>query len=430
MAEEKVDVIVVGAGIAGCAASYVLANAGLEVILIDRGEGPGSKNLTGGRMYTHSMEKIFPNFTKEAPVERRIVRERISMLTEEGATTVEYNANCLGDDKNASYSILRAHLDPWLIEKCEEAGVMVVPGIRVDKILIDEKGKAIGIDASGEEMYADCVLLADGVNSLLAQQLGMKKELEPKQVAVGIKEVIKLGEEKIRDRFGVTGDDGVAWLFMGDVTNGAVGGGFLYTDKEAVSIGIVETIEEIGYGDTAPRDMLERLKNHPTVKPYLEGGELQEYGAHLVTEGGYDMIPTLVGDGVLLAGDAAALVMNLGYTIRGMDLAAESGRLAAEAIIKAKEAGDYSKASLSSYEAALNESFVIRDMKHFRKMPGFIDNHRLFEKYPSMAEEMMQGLFLVNGETPKKFSKTAIGAVKKVGIFKILGDVRKGMGAL
>ena len=413
MAEEKFDVIIVGGGITGCVAAYLLAQAEMEVLVVERAEEAGQKAVTGGRMDGHAMEKIFPGFGEEAPVERKIVRVRISFLAEETATTLEYDDEEMRKPEKASYSILRGNLDPWLTEKAEEAGAMFIHGIRVDKVLTDDKGKAIGVLAGEEEMYADCVLLADGVNSLLAQQLGLKKELEPKQVAVGVKD-----------------GEGLAWLFAGDVTNGAVGGGFLYTDKDCVSIGIVETIEEIGYGGVAPRDMVERLKNHPSVRDYLTGGELVEYSAHLVTEGGYDMIPQLYGDGVIVAGDAAALVMNLGFTIRGMDLCAESARLAAETIIAAREKGDYSKASLSLYEKKLNDSFIVKDMKHYRKMPAFIDNHRIFEQYPGMMEEIMKGLWLVDGEEKEKFFKTAMGAVKKVGIFKLFGDVRKAMGAL
>ena len=411
MGEEKFDVIIVGGGLTGCVAARILAQAGLEVLVIERAEQPGSKNVTGGRMYAHSIEKIFPNFGEEAPVERKIVREKISFVTGENASTIEFAGESLRDPKNVSYSILRAHLDPWLMEKAEEEGAMFVPGIRVDEVHTDESGKAIGVKAGEEEMFADCVLLADGVNSLLAQKLGLKKELDPRQVAVGVKEVIYLGEEEINKRFGVTSDEGVAWLVAGDVTGGAVGG-------------------DIGYGGVAPRDMVERLKEHPAIRDYLVGGRLEEYCAHLVTEGGYDMIPQLYGDGVLVAGDAAAFVMNLGYTIRGMDLCVESARLAAETIIAAKEKGDFSKSALAAYETALNNSFVMRDMKHYRKMPAFIDNHRIFEQYPGMMEEIMQGLFLVDGQPPVKFSKKAMGAVKKVGIFKLAGDARRGLGAL
>ena len=430
MNEEKFDVIVVGAGLAGNTAAYLMAKAGLEVLVIERGETIGGKNVTGGRMYSHSIERIFPDFAKEAPVERKITKERISFMTEDSATTVEYAADKLGEQGKATYSICRAHFDPWLAGKAEEAGAMYVTGIRVDEVLVRD-GKVCGVIAGGEEMLSDMVLLADGVNSLLAQQLGMKKELDPSQVAVGVKEIIELDEEKINDRFGAaSNEEGTAWLFAGDVFGGNIGGGFIYTNKNSLSVGIVTTIADIGRVDLAPRDMLERLKNHPVVAPLIKGGKVVEYAAHLVTEGGYDMIPTLYRDNVLVAGDAAALVMNLGFTIRGMDLCIESGRLAAETIIAAKEAGDYSAATLSKYKTAMDNSFIIKDMQHFRKMPKFIENHRIFEQYPKMMDEIMSDLFIMYGQKPEKFKKKAMAAVKKVGIMNLLKDGMSGMGAM
>lgn len=430
MSEEKFDVIVVGAGLAGNTAAYLMAKAGLEVLVIERGETIGCKNVTGGRMYSHSIEKIFPDFAKEAPIERKITKERISFVTGDSATTVEYAADKLGEQGKATYSICRGHFDPWLAGKAEEAGAMYVTGIRVDEVLVRD-GKVCGVVAGGEEMEADVVLLADGVNSLLAQQLGMKKELAPSQVAVGVKEIIRLGEEKINDRFGAaSSEEGTAWLFAGDVCGGNVGGGFIYTNKDSLSVGIVTTISEIGRIDLAPRDMLERLKSHPTVAPLIKGGETIEYAAHLVTEGGYDMIPTLYRDNVLVAGDAAALVMNLGFTIRGMDLVIESSRLAAETIIAAKQKGDYSAATLSQYKTALDNSFVMKDMQHFRKMPKFIENHRIHGQYPGMIDEIMSELFIMYGQEPVKFKKKAMKAVKKVGMMNLLKDGMNGMGAM
>lgn len=423
------DVIVVGAGLAGNTAAYLLAKAGLGVLVIERSETIGGKNVTGGRLYSHSLERIFPDFAKEAPLGRRITKERISMLTADSATTVEYAAEKLGEQGKATYAVLRAEFDPWLAGKAEEAGAEYVTGIRVDEVLVKD-GKVCGVIAGGDEMTADVVLLADGVNSLLAQQLGMKKELEPSQVAVGVKEVIKLGKQKINDRFGVSDEDGMAWLFAGDTTGGSIGGGFLYTNQDSVSLGIVTTISEIGRNDIAPRDMIERLKNHPVVQPIIKDGEVVEYSAHLVTEGGYDMIPTLYRDNVLVAGDAAALVMNLGFTIRGMDLCIESGRLAAETIIKAKEAGDFSSKTLSQYKTALDNSFVMKDMLHFRKMPKFIENHRIFTQYPAMADKIMSDLFIMYGQEPVKFKKKALAAVKDVGLMNLLKDGMSAMGAM
>ena len=282
MSEEKFDAIIVGGGMAGATAAYILANAGMEVLLADRGDYCGAKNVTGGRLYAHSMEKVFPGFAKEAPVERLVTKEKVSLMTEKGSLDIGYSSTDLGADPDgASYTVLRSKFDQWMAEKCEEAGVMLVPGIRVDSCVVED-GKVVGIDAGGEIMYSDVVILADGVNSLLAQRLGMKQELTPKQVAVGVKEVIQLGEETINQRFGLRGDEGMAWLSAGDATNGAFGGGFLYTNKDTVSIGIVATLADIGYHNISIPELLDRYKEHPAIAPYLEGGESIEYSAHLV----------------------------------------------------------------------------------------------------------------------------------------------------
>lgn len=413
MSEEKFDAIIVGGGLAGLTAGYTLANAGLEVLLLERGSFCGSKNVTGGRLYGHSLEKIIPNFAQEAPVERKITKERISLMTEKGAVNIEYANEDLGDKECASYSVLRSKFDQWFAGKCEEAGVMMCPGIRVDKCLLDENGKVIGIDAAGEEMYADVVILADGVNSLLAQSLGMKQELDPMSVAVGVKEVIKFDEDVINQRFGVKSDEGVAWLTAGDATMGNIGGGFLYTNKDSLCVGIVTTAGDIGRADISTPDMLERFKNHPSIAPYLEGGVPLEYSAHLVPEGGYKMIPELYRDGVLVTGDAAALVINLGYCVRGMDFAIESGRLAAEAVIKAKEAGDFSAKTLSAYKTMLESSFVIADMKQYQNFPQLLEEHAIFNEVPEIADTIMDKLFRVDGGPPESLPMFAVNEIAK-----------------
>jgi len=153
--EEKFDVIIVGAGLAGNIAAYLLAKEGLEVMLIERAEAIGAKNVTGGRMYSHSLEKIFPNFAEEAPVERKITKERVSFVTEKGLSTIEYASPDLGEQGKATYSILRSQFDPWLAEKAEEEGVMYITGISVDEVLLGEDGKVSGVKAGEEEMFAD-----------------------------------------------------------------------------------------------------------------------------------------------------------------------------------------------------------------------------------------------------------------------------------
>lgn len=337
MSEDKFDAIIVGGGIAGTVSAYLLAKEGLEVLLIERGNFCGSKNMTGGRIYSHSLEKIMPNFADEAPIERKITREKISLMTEESNVTIDYYSDMLGQQGSDSYSVLRGKFDQWLSEKAEEEGANIINGIRVDDLIVRD-GRVCGVIAGDEEMEAHVTILADGVNSLLAQKLGFRGELSPNQVAVGAKEVIELPENVIEDRFQCNGNEGTAWLFAGTPSGGRVGGGFLYTNKSSISIGVVSTLSDLVKADISVPQILENFKNHPAVQPLLKGGKLVEYSGHLVPEAGLSMVPKIVGDGVLVVGDAAGFCINLGYAVRGMDFAVASAEYAAKAVLKAKEA--------------------------------------------------------------------------------------------
>ena len=398
MSDDTFDVIIVGGGLAGCSAGLVLAQANLEVLIIERGNFCGAKNMTGGRLYGHSLEKIIPNFAQEAPIERKVTKEKISLMSSDGSVDIGFGSKKLSSEPDTgSYTVLRAPFDQWLASKAEEEGVSIIPEALVEKLIVED-GKVIGVEATEEKLYADVVILADGVNSLLGQSIGMKKELEPHQVAVGAKEIIKLGEDVINQRFGVRGNEGVAWLSAGDPTAGGFGGGLLYTNKDSVSVGIVATLSDIEHSGLSVNQLLERFKEHPSIAPYIEGGQTIEYSAHLVPEEGLHMVPELYRDGVIIVGDAAGFCINLGFTVRGMDFAIESGRLAAETIIKAHEQGDYSAKSLAYYQKALDNSFIMRDLKQYQGFPALLGRREIFELIPSLATDIAAKAFTVNGK--------------------------------
>lgn len=426
---DKFDVVIVGAGVAGSTAAYILANAGLEVLLIERGNYPGSKNMTGGRLYSHSLEKIIPDFAQEAPVERKITKEKISFLTDDSAVTLDYHSNRLGGNLKDSYSVLRGEFDQWLAQKAEEAGAVLVAGVRVDDLIIRE-GIVAGVIAGEDEIEADVVILADGVNSLLAQKAGMKKELQPHEVAVGAKEVIELPQNVIEDRFNLNEGEGAAWLFAGSCTAGIVGGGFLYTNKSSLSLGIVCTLSGIPQAEKSVCQMLEDFKKHPAIKPLIKGGKLLEYSGHLVPEAGLSMLPQLYRDGALVLGDAAGLVINIGYMVRGMDLAIASAEAAAQAVIEAKEKGDFSQNSLSRYKQLLDQSFVMKDLNLYKNFPHFMENKRIFNEYPQMVDNILSGLFVIDGHPGQPLRKKVMGNLKTVGLMTLLKDGYKGVKAL
>ena len=136
--EEKFDAIVVGGGLAGSAAALTMARAGLDVMLLERGKFCGAKNVSGGRLYGHSLEKLIPNYAAEAPLERKITQERLSLMTEKGALSFEYGSDKLADLKYPSYSVLRSKFDKWLADKAEEAGTMVACGFNVDELVVED----------------------------------------------------------------------------------------------------------------------------------------------------------------------------------------------------------------------------------------------------------------------------------------------------
>jgi electron transfer flavoprotein-quinone oxidoreductase len=367
-----------------------------------------------------------PGFAKEAPVERKITREKVFMMTEKSSMGLDFQSSLLGMPGSDSYSVLRGVFDQWLAEKAEEAGVEIVTGICVDKLIMRD-GKVGGVIAGTDQLEARVTILADGVNSLLAQQAGLRQEFKPSHVAVGVKELIELPAELIQERFQCNETEGTACMFAGFPSGGRTGGGFLYTNKESVSLGVVCTLSDLIKGPKTVPQLMEDFKAHPAVAPLIKGGRLVEYSGHLVPEGGWEMMPRLIGGGVLVAGDAAGFCVNLGYAVRGMDFAVASGECAARAVIEAGQGGDYSESDLQIYKAYLEESFVLQDMKLYRKFPHFLETTpRIFSDYPGLLEGIMAELFVMDGQPSRTLLKTMMKHADKVGLLKIAGDAWKG----
>lgn len=429
MSDDKFDAIVVGAGVAGAVASYVMAQAGLDVLVIERGNSAGSKNMTGGRLYAHSLERIMPGFAQEAPVERKVTREKISFMTEESAVTLDFHSEKPDIAAQASYTVLRNRFDPWLMEKAEQAGAQFISGVRVDA-LIREGHQVTGVQAGDDILKADIVILADGVNSMLGRSINLVPPSSPHHYAVGVKELIGLPPSVIEDRFNLSGNDGAAWLFAGSPSNGLMGGGFLYTNRDSISLGLVCGLGEIGHAGKSVPQMLEDFKQHPSIRPLIQGGKLLEYGAHLVPEGGKAMIPTLADGGVMIVGDAAGFCLNLGFTIRGMDLAIASAQAAANTAIAAKQRQNFSASSLGEYKHALEQNCVMHEVHHFRKIPALMENPRLFTQYPRMVADIMGDMFTIDGCPTQPVRKALMKRVKQIGLMNLLKDGIKGATAL
>ena len=427
MEEEKFAAIIVGAGPAGSTAAYLLAKEGLDVLLIEKGATPGSKNMFGGRMYSHALHKIMPNFWEEAPVERPVVKETTTMMNGSQSVSMDFQEVNWGTPPYHSFTLLRADFDAWLAAKAEEAGAMVACGIRVDDLII-ENGRVVGIQAGEDRMLADVVIAADGVNSLIAQKAGLGKKFSPKQVATGIKQVIQLSKETISQRFQLYGNQGAAQLFVGDCTKGMHGGGFLYTNKSSISLGLVVSAGALQHSQYKIINLMEDFKENPHIAPLIEGGEIVEHSAHLVPEAGLNMMPQLFGDGILVAGDAAGFVLNLGYIVRGVDFAIASGEAAAKAVLAARANNNFSRQGLSMYQQLLKESFVMKELVAYRQAPQFMANPRMFTAYPQLVTGLMGKMFTVDGGPPVHLLGKVLRQIKqsKIGLTQLAVDGLKG----
>lgn len=428
MSEDIFDAIIVGAGLAGSVAALVLAREGAQVLVIERGNSAGAKNVTGGRIYAHSLERIIPGFAQQAPVERVITHEKLSFMTDRGAMTVDYLNAESASPAEVSYSVLRSRFDGWLMDQAEAAGAQLIAGIRVDNV-VQRDGKVVGVEADGEIIEGNVVILADGVNSLLAEKLGMAKRVDAAHVAVGVKELIELPKAVIEDRFQLQGNEGAACLFAGSPTDGLMGGGFLYTNESTLSLGLVCGLHHLQEAKKSVPQMLEDFKQHPAVAPLIAGGKLVEYAAHVVPEAGMNMQPELVGDGVLIAGDAAGMCLNLGFTIRGMDLAVAAGEAAAKAVLSARRRNDFSRQGLATYRQYLEDG-PLRDMRMYQRLPALLDNPRMFTRYPEMAVGIARDLFTVDGSAPVPLRKKILRHAKNVGFINLMKDGLKGVTAL
>ncbi len=397
---EKFDVIIVGAGLAGLAAAYTLAGEGIEVLVLERGDYPGAKNVTGGRLYVNPVRKYFPDLWDAAPLERHIVHEGVSLMAKERSLTIDYTGRELHAEPHQSYSVLRSKFDRWLSGQAEAKGAMLLTKVRVDDVMT-ENGKIIGVLAGGDELHADVVIACDGVLSLVSEKAGLRSAGKRHDYALGIKEVISLDPGLINARFNLDDSEGAARLFAGEVTKGRFGGGFLYTNKESISLGIVIGIEALLKDDRidAPA-LIDAFKKRPEIDGLIRGGETAEYSAHIIPEGGFNALSSLYGNGILVAGDAAGLALNAGFTVRGMEYALASGYFAAQAVMKAKEAGNFGAESLARYEKLLEDHFVLKDFRTFQEAPRVLENPRFFSHYPEMIGNIMKDLYDVD-EGPK-----------------------------
>lgn len=428
MSEEHFDAIVVGAGPSGNAAAYTMAKEGLKVLQLERGEYPGSKNVQGAILYANALEQIIPDFRDDAPLERHIIEQRMWTMDDGSHVGMHYRSDVFNEEKPNRYTIIRAQFDKWFSRKVRDAGAVLLCETTVTELLRDASGKVIGVrtDRNAGKVFADVVILAEGVNGLVGQRSGLREEVTPDSVALAVKEMHFLPREVIEARFNLKGDEGVVIEAMGTITDGMTGTGFLYTNQESISVGIGCIVSDFAENGKTPYGLLEDFKNHPSIKPLLEGSECKEYASHLIPEGGYNAMPELVGEGWIVVGDAGQFVNAVHR--EGSNLAMTTGRIAGETVVWLKRRRDeMSKANLAEYTRRLEQTFVMKDLKKYRKIPNYLHaNKHVFTLYPKLFADAAQSWFRVDGVDKRSKEKEIMGSFRKSrSIFGLLGDAFK-----
>ncbi len=421
--DEKFDCIIVGGGIAGLSAAMVLARANLRFLLIERGAFCGAKNVSGGVLWGSDLARLVPGYWEDDDgFERFVNHRRLTFMDAESAFSIDFKSAHFDEPPYPGVTVLRARFDNWLAEKVQQTldasdvadASFLVTNVLVEEIL-REDGRVVGIRAGDERFFADCVILAEGVNNLLTRQVGLQPAYVPADyVAVGVKEVIRFERRVLEDRFQLEGRSGLSNEFVGFASQGVEGGGFLYTNRDSVSVGLVLGMKDLREKGLKPYDVLDAFKRHPALTGMLRGGEVLEYAAHVVSTGDLRGLPNeLYADGLLLAGEAAGLLLNAGKAIQGMDYAMRSGILAAEAVLAAREENDFSATSLKRYRSALEDSYVLRDMRAFQGAVHVLHSPPMFGAVPNLLCDFGRQFFTIESQPTPKASQMMKESVRR-----------------
>jgi electron transfer flavoprotein-quinone oxidoreductase len=278
---EKFDVAVIGGGSAGLAALQQLSSLGKQGVLIEGGKNIGNKNVSGGILYSknpkngkvYNVEDVYgEQFIHEAPVERLITKYILHATSRDKVYSIDLTEAHKYRAK-FGYSVLMNSINSWFAqianESAEKQGGGIVSGVHVKNILWQD-GKTIIETDELKEFEVSAIIAADGVNSEIADMTGARQKFSPGELYQGVKVIVKLPEDIINERFDITSEEGAAHLFAGDVTLNHIGGGFLYTNKETLSIGAVYHYDSLMTRPTEPYELINALLMNPMVKEFMK----------------------------------------------------------------------------------------------------------------------------------------------------------------
>jgi electron transfer flavoprotein-quinone oxidoreductase len=372
------DCIVVGAGPAGSAAALQLARDGLDVVLLERGNQPGEKNVMSGVLVTDKLFELVPDFQDRAPLQRRIIGGyMMHYVTADAVLSLPLLRDFRQDTSRPPYfTVFRSEFDSWFADEAVNAGAELFTATLVEDLLW-ENGHAAGVRTRRGDLRARAVIGADGVNSTVAEKSGLRSPLTPTEVSLIIREILDLPAEVIEERFLLRPGEGVLSLFTGLVSGldgrEAVYYTELYTNRDSLSFTTEARLDTLQACGVPSYEVLAARENHPHIARITEGATLREYQAHLIPWGGVQDLGCLYGDGLLLAGDAGKFTTKEGV---GSWPAMASGAAAARAVKHACEKGDWSRTTMSVYLELLNEEGLLETQRRAREDWDYLDKRR------------------------------------------------------
>ena len=271
---------IIGGGSTGLAALQQLSRLGKQAILLEAGIQVGSKNISGGILYSKkpkkgqvtNVDELYENFLEDAPYERKITKYILHSTSKDKEYSMDLTE---AHDYQANFgcSVLMNKLNSWFavqaIENAEKVGGGIIPGVHV-KSISWEGGKTIIQTDELDEFEVKAIIAADGVNSEVADMVGAREKFSPTQLYQGVKVIVKLPEEIIEERFGVNSDEGAAHLFAGDVTLNHIGGGFLYTNRDTLSLGAVYHFDSQLRNPVEPYGLIDSMIKNPLVSEFIK----------------------------------------------------------------------------------------------------------------------------------------------------------------
>jgi len=380
----EADVVVVGGGPAGLACALRLSQLIDEhsarhpgaplskenIYVLEKAREVGQHCLSGALLDPRSMRELLPGFEKEAPLEAPVSREAVYFLTRTGQFKLPITPPPLRDHGNYVISLNR--FAKWMGEKVEAAGITIftgfagsellveegrVTGVRTDDKGVDKKGRQKANFEPGYDLKAKVVVLAEGARGSLTKQLigrfQLDKDRNPMTYGVGVKELWELPAGRV-------GPGEVIYTMGWPLTSREYGGAWIYGGKDnVVSLGFVTGLD---YPDPRldPQRVLQEFKKHPMVARLLEGGKMIRYGAKSLPHGGWWSIPPVAGDGWMILGDSAGFLNS--QRLKGIHLAIKSGMLAAETVMDAMAANDFSRTTLGLYASRVEKSWIKQEL--------------------------------------------------------------------